>query len=383
MGRDKMLLPFLLCLGSTIPAAAAMEAMGDFNLGDTIRGLPNTIKSSLSTFKRGTGQMWRNGKEAGLIKKKVAAMQPPPAGPGDALSYSELVLLRKSGEDTLKLVQAGAVWLFVPELFPALLYFYPRALPSTFESEQGRAKRQGALARMRTRAAFELLATLEEQAVGKGSKAITASNMAVTADSLLRARAPAKALAYLTPSAREPLEGDKGFKELSKVNERQAKRALKSKGKLRVGEVSGAGKHALNGLPQPALKAGCKLIGNSGPQPGPLRRASLGKHLEQLVEADEVLAAKGVASLSREQLTEACLDRGFGSDLLTDAELRQRLEGWLQLVQPPTAKGGKGKDPQVAYEPHRLRLAAMAACAASSVRDERESLSTLPRLLLG
>ena len=99
---------------------------------------------------------------------------------------------------------------------------------------------------------------------------------------------------------------------------------------------------------------------------------------EQLVEADEVLAANGVATLSREQLTEACLDRGFGSDLLTDAELRQRLEAWLQLVRPRNAPKNAPT-----YEPHRLRLAAMAACAAASVRDERESLSTLPRLLLG
>lgn len=358
--------------------AAQMPGMdGDFNVGTAIKSLPKTIKTSLSQFKQGTGQMWRNSKEASAIRKRVAQLSPVPAGPADALTYGELVLLRKAGEDTMKLLQAGAVWLFVPELFPAMLYFYPRALPSTFESEQGREKRHGTLARMRTRSAFELLATLEEQAAGKGSKAIAAASMAVTAESLLRAKDANKALAYLQPSAVVPSEGDKAYKGLAKVNERDAKRRAKGSGKLRVGEVRGAGKQALNGIPQPVLKAGCKLIGVSGPQPGPLRRATLGKHLEHLVEEDEVLSVVGVESLSREQLAEACLDRGFGSDQLSDAELRARLDAWLKLVSART----HGKGGSTMYEPHRLRLAAMAACATTSVRNERESLSTLPRLL--
>ena len=118
------------------------------------------------------------------------------------------------------------------------------------------------------------------------------------------------------------------------------------------------------------------MIGNSGPSPGILRRAALGKHLEQLVTEDAVLRARGVRSLSRTELMEACLDRGFGSLELSDAQLRARLEAWLVLVQ--RSPGGGEARP---LEPHRIRLAAMAACAASSVRSERESMSVLPRLL--
>ena len=153
---------FLVALAAAPAAAVARQPMpplafvdGEFNIGDTIKGLPTTIKNSFRQFKAGMGQMWRNGKEASAIRKRVAALQPPATNPADALSFTELVLLRKAGEDTLKLVQAGAVWLFIPELFPALLYFYPRALPSTFESEAGKAKRHGTLARMRTRSAVE------------------------------------------------------------------------------------------------------------------------------------------------------------------------------------------------------------------------------------
>ena len=69
------------------------------------------------------------------------------------------------------------------------------------------------------------------------------------------------------------------------------------------------------------------MIGNSGPSPGFLRRAALGKHLEQLVTEDNVLLRKGIKSLSRTELLEACLDRGFGSVELSDAQLRARLDG--------------------------------------------------------
>lgn len=353
-------------------SAAAFVGDGDFNIGDSIRGLPKTIRSSLSQFKQGSGKMWQNGKAASAVRKRIAQQQPQPADSADAVSYAELLLLRKAGEDTQKLIQAGAIWIFVPELFPALLYFFPRALPSTFESDAGKAKRHGTLARGRTRSAIDLLATLEEQAAGTGKKALSAAAQSEVADAFLRAKAPNKALAYLQTSSMPPAEGEKGQKELSNLQEREAKRSARPNAKLRVGTKTGTGKLALLGIPQPILKAGCKLIGVSGPLPGPLRRGSLGKHLEQLVEEDAVLLKVGVGGLTRDELTEACLDRGCGSDSMSDAQLRGRLESWLSLMRSRQDGG---------YEPHRLRLAAMAACAAAATRDERESLSALPRLL--
>ena len=89
---------------------------------------------------------------------------------------------------------------------------------------------------------------------------------------------------------------------------------------------------------------------------------------------DGVLVRRGVATLSHTELTEACLDRGFGSTSLSDDEMRKLLSGWLQLVDKRRF--------DCELEPHRLRLAAMAACATTSVRRQKESLSVLPRLLL-
>ena len=137
-------------------------------------------------------------------------------------------------------------------------------------------------------------------------------------------------------------------------------------------------KVALLGISPPCLKAGCKLIGSCGWQPGVLRRAALGKHLEMLVAEDAVLEARGSKSLTRPQLIEACLDRGFGSDACSDAQLRSLLDEWLRVHAHAAAAAKAAGTP---LEPHRLRLAAMAACAAASVRSERQSLSVLPRLV--
>ena len=83
----------------------------------------------------------------------------------------------------------------------------------------------------------------------------------------------------------------------------------------------------------------------------------------------------------REDLLEACLDRGFGSTALSDDQLRRQLNEWLELVRSrgdaaagASAAGGE-------FEPHRLRLAAMSACATAAIRREADSMSVLPRLV--
>lgn len=177
------------------------------------------LRSNLRTFRQGMGLMWRNGKTASAIRKRARS-------DGAGLTYAELQLLRRSGEDTQKLVQAGFVWLVVPELFPALLYFYPRALPSTFETAKGRDKRHATLTRMRTSACLELLSTLEEQgATRTGRKAVAAANAVAIAEGTLRARSPSRSLAHVQGCAHAPWPGDKGHAELEKIEQRLQKRA--------------------------------------------------------------------------------------------------------------------------------------------------------------
>ena len=149
MGMSHVVFCVLLVMGVRTTSAFA-DAIADFDLKSSIQGIPNMVKGNLKRLRTGCGQMWDNGKAAGIVKKRVASG-------GASLSFAELQLLRRSGEDTSKLMRAGFLWLFAPELVPVMLYFYPRALPSTFESEEGRERRRGTLARMRTTAALELL----------------------------------------------------------------------------------------------------------------------------------------------------------------------------------------------------------------------------------
>ena len=159
----------------------AAADLGDFDLGATIKGLPGAVKSNFRQFKIGTKQMWVNGKAAGVVKKRVQAGGAP-------VSFAEQQLLRKSSEDTTKLIQAGVVWLVAPELIPAMLYFYPRALPSTFESEKGAAKRHATLCRVRATATLQLLAQLDEDSAGNGKKAKRATAQKALALQMLKSR---------------------------------------------------------------------------------------------------------------------------------------------------------------------------------------------------
>lgn len=372
----------LLLLASSVTRSSAF---GDDHMVQDLKAsmsnMPAMIRDNVKRFQVGTKQMWLNGKAAGVVRRRVERG-------GEALSYAELQLLRRSGEDTFKLLRAGAMWLVAPELFPVLLYFYPRALPSTFETETDRERRRGTLARMRTAAALELLSTLEEQkATNTGRKALAAAEQCEAAELLLRAKSSSHALAFVQGRARALAPEAKIYKHYNRIAEREAqKRRPRKDGKVpevSVGQSSGLGKAALMGLSQPVLKAGCKLIGVSGPQPGMFRRGALGAHLEGLALEDSILAAQGTSVLGREELVEACLDRGFGSTALNDAQLRRLLDEWLHLVRSRgdvAVAGGEGVQGAL-FEPHRLRLAAMAACATAAVRREADSMSVLPRLV--
>ena len=105
-------------------------------------------------------------------------------------------------------------------------------------------------------------------------EALAAANAVAIAEGTLRARSPSRSLAHVQGCAHAPFPGDKGYAELEKIEQRLQKRAAaaarqRGGAPTSVGKVSGAGKVSLLGISPPALKAACKLIGVSGPQPGP------------------------------------------------------------------------------------------------------------------
>jgi len=337
----------ILCM---VLACVSLVSADPIDLGATIRGLPSAVRNNLRQFRIGTRQMWVNGKEAGLIKTRLKVTS------GATVTYSELQLLRKSSEDTSKLMRAGLVWLVAPELIPAMLYFYPRALPSTFESERGATRRHATLCRTRATATLQFLAKLDEDSAGSGRKAKRAVAQRLLAVQMVQAHRARSALVPVEPffAASEP------------PPDRNALR----KGKARAIE-------SLKQLPAPLLKSSCRLIGLSGPVPGPIRRGALASHLDQLVEEDTVLRRTPLSDLSHEELVEACLDRALARPDASDAALRQALSAWLRLVDP--AAYTKAHTSALPPDPYRLRLATMAASAIVSTRSAPEV--TLSRLL--
>ena len=335
-------------------AAAALEVFGT-DVGEAIRGAPGYVRKSLRQFRTGISGMWTNSKASGEVKKRLRQKGGAPA------TYSELVLLRKAGEDTGKLLQVGFLWLAAPEFVPALLYFSPRALPSTFESAEGRLKRYGTMGRLRVQAALDLFTKLEQEAAtARGKKAVRAAEHAGVAAELLRAKSCDRALEplrpYVEPSADEVAAA--------------AAAAAKSKGKKKAPPKLN-GRRALKGLNGPLLKASARLIGVSGPLPG--KRGALGKHLVAVQSEDVALSRDGaVDALGRAELLEACYDRGLGASEASDAQLRAQLRLWLSLTE-----GAGGAKPS--EEGLRLRLAALAACGIASARQSTEL--QLPRLL--
>ena len=243
----------MAALLAATPTSAEME-FSRAGAQDFVRNIPSMLKSNLKTFRVGTSTMWKNWGAAKEVQRAVLA-------DSSRLSYSDLILIRKSKEDTNKFLFSGFIWMAAPELFPAMLYFNPRSIPSTFEGENGRQKRLNSMVRMRTKSALDLLSTLEEQAAGTGKKAAAATAHCEIAERLLRAKSTPKALAYLQGCASQPEEGDKAFAELEKIAQREKRRKRTASPWM----VRGAGKASLLGISPPALKAGCQLIGRRLP----------------------------------------------------------------------------------------------------------------------
>ena len=146
-------------VGRAAPAElyGALEVNGyKVKPAEVVKGLPGQVRKSLRRFRTGVGGMWNNYGEVRRIKKGLRQT-------GEMATYPQLLLIRKTGEDTTKFVQAGAIWLALPELFPLALYCFPRLIPSTFETDASRAKRYRAMSIGRTKAVTKLLTHVEDK----------------------------------------------------------------------------------------------------------------------------------------------------------------------------------------------------------------------------
>ena len=83
------------------PGSLAFLDLDEFDPVAAVKGIPGAVRDNLRIFRAGTGAMWRNRKAASVVRKRVKQG-------GAAASYSELLLLRKSGDDAQKLLRPCA-----------------------------------------------------------------------------------------------------------------------------------------------------------------------------------------------------------------------------------------------------------------------------------
>ena len=140
------------------PRAAPAELYGALEVngysvkpGEFLKGVPGQVRQTLRRFRVGVGGMWNNYGEVRRIKKVLRQT-------GESATYPQLLLFRKTSEDTTKFLQAAAIYIAVPELFPLAVICFPRLMPSTFETDASRAKRYRAMSIGRTKAVTKVRA---------------------------------------------------------------------------------------------------------------------------------------------------------------------------------------------------------------------------------
>lgn len=331
--------------GRAAPAElyGALEVNGyDVKPAEVLKGLPGQVRKSLRRFRVGVGGMWNNYGEVRRIKKGLRQT-------GESATYPQLLLMRKTGEDTTKFIQAGAIWLAVPELFPLALYCFPRLIPSTFETDASRAKRYRAMSIGRTKAVTKLLTHVEDKWVqsegwARQAKKDQAQLHHSLAGQVLTGGSEFAGLRPLTPYVLPA--------EAAATPRKQRRQMLK----------------CLDGLPNELLNAACGVVGLSELPVLGWRRKGLVKHLAALQAEDAALSAGGMRSLSEAHLMEACFDRGMGTSGASAAELRGQLQRWLQLADNLVVLQGEHLEPQ----PLRMRLAALAAFGVATTRRAQD-----------
>ena len=143
------------------------------------------------------------------------------------IEYSELQLIRRSGEDTGKLVQAAFVWLCA-ELFPRSSTFTQRRCRRRTRARRAATSASPRLrACARPRASSSSARSRSRRRRTTGKKGAAAANAVEIAERSLRAGTPSRALAYVQMCAGMPQPSDKGYEAFSKAQKKLTQRKQK------------------------------------------------------------------------------------------------------------------------------------------------------------
>ncbi|XP_066570500.1 LETM1 domain-containing protein LETM2, mitochondrial [Amia ocellicauda] len=217
---------------------------------------------------------------------------------GQQLTRRERRRLMRTCADLFRLVPF-TVFIIVPFmefLLPVFLKLFPEMLPSTFETESKKEEKQ----KKGLAAKLELAKFLQETIAEMARR-----NKAQNAD--------------------ETQKFSTYVQQVRHTGEQPTTKDIVRFSKLFEDELT------LEHLERPQLVALCKLLELQPIGTNNLLRFQLMLNLRNIKADDEMIAREGVAAMSVSELQAACRSRGMRSLGLTEDQLRQQLQQWLDL----------------------------------------------------
>lgn len=219
---------------------------------------------------------------------------------GQLLTRRERRRLMRTCADLFRLVPF-MVFIIVPFmefLLPVFLKLFPEMLPSTFETESKKEEKQKKGLAAKLELAKFLQETIAEMARRNKAKAQTQDETQRFSTYVQKVRGTGE-----QPTTKDIVKFAKLFED----------------------ELT------LEHLERPQLVALCKLLELQPIGTNNLLRFQLMMQLRTIKADDEMIAAEGVAAMSVSELQAACRSRGMRSLGLTEEQLRQQMQQWLDL----------------------------------------------------
>ncbi|KAM6432499.1 LETM1 domain-containing protein LETM2, mitochondrial isoform X1 [Python bivittatus] len=275
---------------STVKTDHSVASAPDKAAETVRRSLWQRIVDELRHYYNGFHLLW--------IDTKVAARMVWRLLHGQVLTRRERRRLMRTSADLFRLVPF-LVFIIVPFmefLLPVFLKLFPEMLPSTFETESKKEEKQ----RKKLSAKLELAKFLQETIaeLARRNKANTGAATQLFSSYVQKVRHSGQ-----QPSTQEIVQFSKLFED----------------------ELT------LEHLERPQLVILCKLLELQPIGTNNLLRFQLLMKLRSIKADDEMIAKEGVNGLSVSELQSACRARGMRSLGLTEDQLKEQLNQWLDL----------------------------------------------------
>ncbi|DAZ95608.1 TPA: hypothetical protein N0F65_000091 [Lagenidium giganteum] len=222
---------------------------------------------------------------------------------GNALSRRERKQLQRTVADLLRLVPFAffVIVPFMELLLPVALKMFPNMLPSTFKDSYQREEAMKRQLQLRVALAEFLQETVKEVMQDtRDTEGVTEERKATASD----------VMNFIERAQRgEPLSADETLKIATMFND-----------ELMLDNVS-----------RPQLVAMCRYMGVQHYGNDNFLRFQLRNRIRQLKKDDQDIIWEGLDSLDKEELQQACMERGMRATGLTKAGYVRQMKQWLEL----------------------------------------------------